>query len=854
MPIFLTLLCILIAAAVAYGIFNRQGFAVFSLTEHKKVPDRITDYLPWAVLIAPGVAMNKNGSLMTTFRYRGPDLYSATDSGLVAVSAQINNVFRRMPGGWAIYAEGDHHVSADYPRSTFDDPMSGLLDAERSVTFSGRSQFESDYYLTLQYMPPRDVAGRLGALFYEGTNANERSAHQEILAGFQIECARAAKLIGGVVPEMERLDDDGLLTYLHSTVSAKRQVVRAPEVAAYLDAFVADTPLTGGFAPRLGAHHVGVVTVLSYPDTSSPGLLDALNALPFEYRWVTRFICMDKLDAQKAITTYQQRWLSARKRLGTLIREAMMGQESAVQNTDAVNKAADADAALQVLNAGHVSFGHITQSIVILDTDPDALTAKMLEVERVINQLGFTTISENENHNALDAWFGTIPGNTHHNVRHPLVHTLNLTHLFPLSAIWAGPTENSHFTEELRKRLGRNDYVAPPLMVTVTEGCTPYRFSMNVGDVGHLLMIGPTGTGKSVLLNAIRAAFPCYPDAQIISFDYGRSEYVLNQCSSGDFYDLGDPAARPAFQPLRDVDQDSERTWASEWLQAVFRHEGLEVTPERRTAIWNALGSIATMPVNERTLTVLEINLQDVQLKQAIKPYTLNGPYGKFLDSDHDSLRTSRRQCFEMRQMMEESGHIVMPVLLYLFHRLEQRFDGSPTILVLDEGWLFLDDPLFAPKFKAWLKTLRKKLVYVVFASQSPADVAKSTISHVLRESCFTKIFLPNPDALEPETAAFYRQFGLNDAQLRIIATAVPKRDYYYNSPLGNRLFSLALGPIALATIAATGAEDQKLMSQILASDTPTPAADYLAAKGLTEAAEQLRAVGAQRPPVLAAA
>ena len=210
--------------------------------------------------------------------------------------------------------------------------------------------------------------------------------------------------------------------------------------------------------------------------------------------------------------------------------------------------------------------------------------------------------------------------------------------------------------------------------------------------------------------------------------------------------------------------------------------------------------------------------MQDKEIKDALTPYTVDGPYGRLLDAEGDTLGYARWQVFEMHEPTRSYPQAVMPVLTYLFHRLDQRFGKAPTLLILDEGWLFLDDPVFAPKIREWLKTLRKKKVYVVFASQSLADLAQSPILATVKESCYTKIYLPNATALDDERSRdFYRGFGLNDSQIGLIATATPKREYYFTSPLGNRLFSLNLGKWASPTAPPPGA-------MISCSPMPLPA------------------------------
>ena len=165
-----------------------------------------------------------------------------------------------------------------------------------------------------------------------------------------------------------------------------------------------------------------------------------------------------------------------------------------------------------------------------------------------------------------------------------------------------------------------------------------------------------------------------------------------------------------------------------------------------------------------------------------------------------------------------EQRAIVAPVLTYLFHRLQARFTGHPTLLILDEAWLFLDHPVFAAKIREWLKVLRKANVYVVFATQSIADAMNSKIAPVILESCLTKIFLPNISAKDESTNGFYRSIGLNEKQIDIICQSTPKREYYYSSSLGNRLFELGLGPVALAFCASSTKDDHRLMDSILSS------------------------------------
>ena len=219
-------------------------------------------------------------------------------------------------------------------------------------------------------------------------------------------------------------------------------------------------------------------------------------------------------------------------------------------------------------------------------------------------------------------------------------------------------------------------------------------------------------------------------------------------------------------------------------------------------------------------------------------PYTLEGAYGRLLDGSSESLTVTDVLHFEMEALMQHKA-LIAPVLTYLFHRLEARFDGRPTLLILDEAWTFLDDALFAARIREWLKTLRKKNVAVLFATQSLADIERSTIASALIESCPTRIFLPNDRALEPQARAVYERFGLNARQVEILSIATPKRDYYAQTARGNRLFELGLGPIALALCGASTPDDQRLIDRCSAAGAGHGfAARFLEAKGLAWAAE----------------
>ncbi|QPL40526.1 conjugal transfer protein TrbE [Erythrobacter sp. A30-3] len=802
---------------------------MLSLREYRNKADRLADFLPWAALVAPGVVLNKDGSFQRTSRFRGPDLDSATPAELVATTARLNSALRRLGSGWSIFVEAVRRPALDYPVCAFPDPASALVERERAAQFAEEgAHFESRYFLTFLWMPPAEDAARAESWLYEG-KAEKGVDPRELLEGFADRTDRLLRLFEGFFPEVQWLDDGETLSYLHSCISTRLHDVRVPETPMHLDALLADEPLTGGLEPRLGAAHLRTLTVIGFPSATFPGLLDELNALGFAYRWSTRAIMLDKSDATKLLSKIRRQWFAKRKSVAAILKEVMTNEASVLVDSDAANKAEDADAALQELGADHVGLALVTATVTVWDEEPALAAEKLRLVEKVIQGRDFTCVTEGMN--AIEAWLGSLPGHVYGNVRQPPISTLNLAHMMPLSAVWAGLEHDAHFN-------------APPLFYAKTEGSTPFRFSLHVGDVGHSLVVGPTGAGKSVLLAMMALQFRRYAESQIFAFDFGGSIRAAALACGGDWQDLGSSLSEDSdepvlLQPLARIHEPAQRNWASEWLQAILAAEGVALDPETKDHLWSALSSLASAPVAERTLTGLAVLLQSQALKQALAPYCVGGPFGRLLDAESERLGEASFQAFETEGL---TGSAAAPaVLSYLFHSIEGRLDGSPTLIIIDEGWLVLDSPAFAAQLREWLKTLRKKNASVVFATQSLADIETSAIAPAIIESCPTRIFLPNDRAVEPQILSIYRRFGLNDRQIEILSRATAKRDYYCQSSRGNRLFELGLGEVALAFAAASSKSDQLAMSRIIEEHGRSGfAVHWLRYRGLHWAAELL--------------
>jgi type IV secretion/conjugal transfer VirB4 family ATPase len=501
---------------------------------------------------------------------------------------------------------------------------------------------------------------------------------------------------------------------------------------------------------------------------------------------------------------------------------------------DARGLAQDAADASAENASGAVRFCAFTQVAIV--TEPDRARADHVagEILKALNDAGFP--GRVETVNAVDAYLGSLPGHGYPNLRRPLVSTRNVADLLPLTSVWPGLATNPSPFFPLN---------SPPLLWAATAGSTPFRVNLHDSDVGHTLVLGKTGSGKSVLLGMLAAQFRRYPGAQVFAFDVGYSMWALAHGCGARHYDLA--AGRVdvlRFQPLARIDDASERAWAAEWLETIFALQGVSVTPPARVRIDRALALVARNEPAHRTLVELTVQLQDETLAIALRPYTVAGNYGQLLDANCDDVGEGSFQVFEMKHLLALEDRVALPVLLYLFRRIEQRLDGRPTLLLIDEAWMALMHSLFGARVHQWLLQLRKQNAAVVLATQSPAQLAQLTHRHTIIDSCVTKIYLPNPDAATPAQAPLYRDLGLNAREIAIIAQATPKRHYYLTSPRGSRLFELGLGPVALSFLApdaGTSMDDtRRHLETLMATHGSDWPAVRLAERGLGAWAERL--------------
>lgn len=788
---------------------------MFALKEFRSTAQAFPDILNYASFIDDGILLNKDGSLTAGFYYRAGDISSMTLNDRNSLSARINALLARLGSGWAVHIDCSRIRSENYlpGKTKYCAEVPQILENERKSYFENVEHFENMFTMVFTYLPLSKNVTKIVDMMVvdEGDSKNQNTKILEYFKTSILELERTLSIFIKIERMRQRVAEDefkneyvldDLLEYIHFCICGERQSVILPHAPMYIDCLVGAKQFTTGLRPKIDENWIGIVSIEGFPSESFPNILNSLTELNFDYRFNTRFIFQDNQQALSALNKYRKKW--QQKTRGWL--DQLLDRPSTRVDQHAVLMVEEIDKATAEINSGLLAYGYYSANIVVFDKNTESLEQKLKDIKSTLEKIGF--ISRIENINSVEAYLGTLPGFVYPNLRRPVINTLNLTHLMPLASVWAGEKYNSNdkFPPE-----------SPALMQVVTGGHTPFRLNLHVGDLGHTLIFGPTGAGKSTLLSNILLFFQKYHNAKIFAFDKGRSLLAPTLASYGTHYDVAGDGSALSFAPLSDIKTAPQIAWAEMWIETCLNLQNVEITPRHKKLIHEAL--ISHVNTNSKSLTEFVSSLQEQDLRDALSHYTVSGSAGFLLDSEVDALNMSSHiTTFEMEDLMNLGPQNVIPTLLYLFYRIEQCLDGSPTMIILDEAWIALAHKVFKSKIIEWLKVLRKANCFVVMATQSLSDAAGSGILDILQEACPTKIFLANNEAFNKGSENtlgpydFYKIFGLNDVQISIISNAIPKRDYYYVSPLGTRLFNLALGKVNLAF---TGMSDKVSIKRV---------------------------------------
>ena len=492
--------------------------------------------------------------------------------------------------------------------------------------------------------------------------------------------------------------------------------------------------------PR-GKRYAGIVSVREYGPATSAGVFDGFLQMPFEFIMTQSFVFSNRTIAINKMQLQQNRMIQAQDK--------------------AVSQIAEISQALDMAMSGDIGFGEHHISLLCIDKDLKALENSLSMAAVELSNCGMQPVRERVN--MEPSYWGQLPGNSHYIVRKSTINTLNLSGFASMHNYPLGKISGNHW----------GDYVT---VLDTTSG-TPFYFNFHVRDVGHTLIIGPTGAGKTVLMNFLCAQAQKFRP-RMFFFDKDRGAEIFIRALDG-IYTVIDPGKNCGFNPLQLPDNGENRSFLLDWLKTLVTSNNETLDAEDIKLLTQAIDGNYRLDKRDRKLSNIVPFLGmdgPGTLASRIGMWHSKGSHAKIFDNEVDSidLNLSRVFGFEMAELLKDPISL-SPVLLYIFHRINISLDGSRTMLVLDEAWALIDNPVFAPKIKDWLKVLRKLNTFVIFATQSVEDAAKSQISDTLIQQTATQIFLPNLKA----TDVYRKAFMLSQREYMLIKTTDPASRYF---------------------------------------------------------------------------
>ncbi len=570
----------------------------------------------------------------------------------------------------------------------------------RRKMFENGIHSETTYALIVTYVPPKIREKKVTDLMYDNPSDQKEESpftknlnhFREKLYTFEENLKSVLKLnrMGSIFSENEfnqTIHNDEIINYINYCLTGQYVRINIPSTPIPVTSLLGVETFQPGLISVLGNKSIVCVSVNGYPIESTPAMLSALDKLPCEYRLSHRFIMLPRETAISITKTQQRKWQQKIRGM----RDQFNNTAKGPINQDAVAMTEEAGQAYSEIESNLVSYGLHACVIVLMGNDAEKLFENATLTQRILAETGFTSCIEDIN--TTEAFLGSLPGNKTNNIRQVPISTIVLADILPTTSIWPGLQYCPHpgFPPK-----------TPALMHASTEGITPFRFNLHVNDVGHTLIFGPTGAGKSTFIGLILAQFRAFKDAKIYAFDKGYSLYTLTRAIKGDHYDLAGKSSQLQFSPLKEIDNPHDFQWAVDWISILIQLQlDRKITPNETEDITEAMKLLKDS--NMRSLMDFKVLLQNTNLRTCIDSYTGVGVLGDMLDNEQDNLSLSDFSVFELEHLMKLEEKFLLPVLLYIFHRIENSLNGEPTILSLDEGWIVLGNKTFREKLIEWL-------------------------------------------------------------------------------------------------------------------------------------------------------
>lgn len=497
------------------GIFILMGLALGGMyvfkteTEYDpKFKDSVRDYLVWNYLYQDKILLNKNGSITRFYKYKCDDMDHQTDEMLFFYRHKLNDILKRFDERYVVQFDSIRKAIKEYPNSEFSEKILQEMDNSRKADYISGKYYESDNYLSITYFPPTDKENKLKSLFISSTSKNHA---EEIIKKYNDETTEILNLLKDQFLELEELSQDEITSFLNTCLTGEKRYVKYIK-GQYIDDYISDKDLKNEYKNiKLGNKYLKVISLLSHANEHECGMFDELSRLGIEYRWNSRFIYISEEKALKLAKEREKASNSERVEFLEQMADRALEEQVLSESEYALEQKDEASSMRSDIKKGVFATGYYSLYIVLLNENKEALEEDGKKVMTVINERGFKAVDETVN--CLEHFFASMPGNIEYGQRNVLSTTYNLLSLVPITMDWDGNRINKHLKKEA-------------LLFCQSQDNSSFKFNNHVGDVGHTLVLGMTGGGKSVFLNTLAYQSRKYDSRVIFLIREDQVEYL----------------------------------------------------------------------------------------------------------------------------------------------------------------------------------------------------------------------------------------------------------------------------------------------------------------------------------------
>ena len=782
-------------------------------------------------MVSDGIVLCHDGSIIAGFEFEGSDIEGVLDDDINRRIDLLQTAMRQLTDRITVWSIQRRRNSTGYPASPFVNSVAELIDKEWGDTLTEYPNASIEHRLYLGYSFPNKTEALFEQLRGEMEQSDNALKAMATVFGRRFKENSAIASVRGQLTEMRedfenilssfenivttqlgfsRLRGENLLGDLYgmANLASPAGPVAVPNRPVYLNTILpADDLVRQGnmleFKGPTKSVHCAALSTTGMPPEACSYQLDQLMAVPCEYILVQTFKFIERFVAEKAIQSAEQFYRTEVKSFSVRMFENITGLQSDKVNTGNLALADDAQLALVSLTAGDLAYGYYNMTILALGESPREVDRATDMVASTLRAGGYTITRERQG--LMSAFLGTMPGNQGVQLRKYLASSANLADLAPIRTIAAGEPTHELFSRVLQRTV-------PAHVRFLTPYGIPFDFNTHAQDLGHAVVIGGSGSGKSTVMGLLIAQFQKYFPCQTFVFDKDHSMAMLCCLLGGANLDMSNPGAGGVrTSPVRRMLADNDTRALLRWLDVLFSSSSEPMTAEEQEILHATILSVQGLGEANWRLGTLYTLLHgtDKRLAARLAPYVdrseregsyAKGPYADYFDNDEDSFSLGSIVCMETGKLLQ-TEQVAAAFMDYAFYCIEKRLDGmTPTLIYVEESWYMLANPTFEKKIDDWLRTFRKKRAFVIFATQSPEELTRLRSWAAFVANVPTRIFLPAINDSISATAPIYKQlFGLNDAQLGLLATAVPKRDYLLLKPNMTRLVQATMPKLLIA-------------------------------------------------------